>query len=89
MVLQIYTYNEQSIIIVIRTIGNEMMAEYHEPTQNSNDHFLDSNDDKNGWVRVCTEIEQNEKLEKNGTAILLLSTLCYIGLNYTVLVHYL
>ena len=27
-----------------------MMAEYHEPTQNSNDHFLDSNDDKNGWV---------------------------------------
>ena len=27
-----------------------MMAEYHEPTQNINDHFLDSNDDKYGWV---------------------------------------
>ena len=40
---------------------------YHEPTKDSIDHLSDSNVDKK-WVGtgywVCTEIKQNEKLEK-------------------------
>ena len=60
-----------------------MMAEYHEPTQDSIDHFLDSNSDKK-WVVIefARKLNKMKIWRRNGTGILLSSTLCYMGLNY-------